>query len=280
MLRRTDADLTGPIAAQVVSGGVFGLQELASATKITMGRRYATTVDLEATSPTGLTGVVNVATRVEAPNQVVVDERDRQRLLQNWRPGHLVTVSTSGAKTICLSTPQCHRPDLALGLQVTLKAASRSWFATAEGQQFGVPAIRRALADDLADGLVGLCGLGPGLTPSGDDALIALIAWRNATGEPMSVFDQLVDQLPHRTTPASSTLIRCAIAGQTSWALNQLLVSLEAGSVMAAQEAVALVAAQGHTSGADALYLLREVWSKTLTWKEGESSEDSGSAGR
>jgi hypothetical protein len=114
-----------------------------------------------------------------------------------------------------------------------------------------------ARAVDAAERIV---GLGPGLTPSGDDALAGLLLALRLLGGAVPGGGRavwLADWLgaavtayaDDRTTPLAATLLRCAARGQAS---------VEAGAVLrgiAGQDrigpAVRRLLAIGHTSGAD-----------------------------
>ena len=101
----------------------------------------------------------------------------------------------------------------------------------------------------------GLVGLGPGLTPSGDDylggALIALRAFgRDA------VADRLADWVlarESRTNTISAAHLRCAATGQGAAALHATLAALcnDAGDEL--RRCLGEIDAIGHTSGWDAL---------------------------
>ncbi|MGH3400133.1 MAG: DUF2877 domain-containing protein, partial [Streptosporangiaceae bacterium] len=104
-----------------------------------------------------------------------------------------------------------------------------------------------------------LIGLGPGLTPSGDDMLagllLALRLLGGATAGARAVW--LADQLAatvtrharERTTPVSAALLHCAARGQGSAEVGRVLRAL--GGLEPAAAAVARLLAIGHTSGAD-----------------------------
>ncbi|MGH3195462.1 MAG: DUF2877 domain-containing protein [Streptosporangiaceae bacterium] len=111
-----------------------------------------------------------------------------------------------------------------------------------------------------ADAAKGLVGLGPGLTPSGDDMLagllLALRLLGGATpGGAGAVW--LADQLAAavtcyargRTTPVSATLLHCAARGQGSAEAASVLRAL--GGREPAGPAATRLLATGHTSGAD-----------------------------
>ncbi|MFC4063216.1 DUF2877 domain-containing protein [Planomonospora corallina] len=110
-----------------------------------------------------------------------------------------------------------------------------------------------------------LIGLGPGLTPSGDDMLAGLlVALRHlgtAAGVERAVW--LADWLAAavtfdargRTTPISATLLHCAARGQTSGEVLAVLRGLAGRQPL--EPALARLLGLGHTSGADLAWGLR-----------------------
>jgi len=145
------------------------------------------------------------------------------------------------------------------------RAESEQWPAWPAGL-YGVMAqaasaaianLRAALqADDrrkLTAAAAALAGLGPGLTPAGDDFL-AGVMW----GLRFQPRDQDVDALcaaivadaAPRTTPLSAALLRAAGAGLASAPWHALFDALDRGED--ATEAIQAVLARGATSGADA----------------------------
>ena len=124
--------------------------------------------------------------------------------------------------------------------------------------------LQRALtAQDASSGLA-ICqqimGLGPGLTPSGDDVLVGCLKglWlRTGTEEPLhSMLDlwrrALLPILHERTTVVGAAFIRHALHGQFAEVLDRAAAALSvptAPEVVAA--AMARLLAQGATSGTD-----------------------------
>jgi hypothetical protein len=116
--------------------------------------------------------------------------------------------------------------------------------------------LERALAenDGLSDETSALVGLGPGLTPEGDDLLtgllVALRSLRGAEALTRRLSDAIVAQAPTRTTEISAALLRCAASG---YAIPRLLEFVEAlGSPPSSGELVSALnrlLAVGHTSG-------------------------------
>ncbi len=103
-----------------------------------------------------------------------------------------------------------------------------------------------------------LVGNGPGLTPSGDDALVGLLAVLHRVGTsegcaaPLLLLAGSLDALLCRTTFAGAHYLRLAIDGHFGEHLTDLVDALgtEGG---ASAEQIARVRATGATSGADAL---------------------------
>ena len=100
-----------------------------------------------------------------------------------------------------------------------------------------------------------LVGLGPGLTPSGDDliggVLIALRSLgRHDAADRLAVW---VLRLADRTNNISLAHLTAATAGEGSAALHAALSALAAGDSPALSQSVDALAAIGHVSGWDAL---------------------------
>jgi uncharacterized protein DUF2877 len=108
-----------------------------------------------------------------------------------------------------------------------------------------------------------LLGLGPGLTPAGDDVLVGLLTGlivleRRANGfgagtvrEGTALGDWIASVAPSRTTPLSATLLRWAARGVAAQPLLDVLWSL--GSTSSVRGLDRLVA-MGRTSGRDMLF--------------------------
>ncbi|WP_289019383.1 DUF2877 domain-containing protein [uncultured Ornithinimicrobium sp.] len=107
-----------------------------------------------------------------------------------------------------------------------------------------------------------LVGLGPGLTPAGDDVLCGVLLGLRATGgeQARSALEREVAPLLGRTTALSATLLRHAAAGYAVPPLVALLRAWHAGADEHRLAALAVeVAAVGHTSGAALLLGLATV---------------------
>ena len=106
--------------------------------------------------------------------------------------------------------------------------------------------------------MASLVGLGPGLTPSGDDALVGLLAVLQRlapAGAPWlgQLLRPAVARRLDRTGDISAHYLRLAVAGHVGERLVAICDALAAGTVDDAQAAAAAVVAGGATSGADAL---------------------------
>jgi hypothetical protein len=104
--------------------------------------------------------------------------------------------------------------------------------------------------------LAALLGLGPGLTPSGDDflggALVALhLLGRDALCD--AIWAALAPHIPASTNEISAAHLAAAAQGFGSAALHALLDDVLAGRVDSLPARIAALAAIGHTSGWDAL---------------------------
>ena len=127
-----------------------------------------------------------------------------------------------------------------------------------QGRTALTQALRRDDAEAVRRAIEGLVGLGPGLTPAGDDFLagLALVAAqpgsRNARFPGLAA--EVLDRRPSATTLLSATTLREALRGRARESLLDLLHQLvhgDGGADLA--DAVARVAAIGHTSGTDLL---------------------------
>jgi hypothetical protein len=104
--------------------------------------------------------------------------------------------------------------------------------------------------------LEGLIGLGPGLTPSGDDylggALIALRAFQRAE-QADALWAWAAPRLPQRTNRISAAHLSAAAEGEGQEALHDCLEGLIQGAIAGWRERLARVDAIGHCSGWDGL---------------------------
>ena len=113
-------------------------------------------------------------------------------------------------------------------------------------------------ADDLASILgeaVELIGLGPGLTPSGDDYLVGLLAGLDATAIAPDPRSRRRSPTPRRRGRRRSgrALLAHAVRGAYAERLHDVLTAIADGDVGAIGRSVERAMAYGATSGADTL---------------------------
>jgi hypothetical protein len=121
-----------------------------------------------------------------------------------------------------------------------------------------------------------LIGLGPGLTPSGDDVLVGALALLDALAERQAhaALARAVAAIPHGSTSAlSECLLKTAAAGHLGADLCCVVAAVVSG---AAAEAVAAIRKIGHSSGWDMmvgiLTTLRAVATRDASSRIGGSS--------
>lgn len=150
-------------------------------------------------------------------------------------------------------------------------AGGHSWFDAGVGARVGMPRLRAAVAGLAAmppdvPAVLASVGLGVGLTPSGDDALVGALCVLSAFGArpalPVSVL--LGDPSGGaRTTDVSASYLRLAADGVFSPSLVAVVAALGEGPT-ALHDAVADELRFGATSGADALVGIREACTRVV----------------
>jgi len=123
----------------------------------------------------------------------------------------------------------------------------------------GVAALRHWLHNaaerKISAAVMSLLGLGPGLTPSGDDLLAGLLlglqvlGWSSAARR---LADQLLPAAHERTHPISLAYLQCAAAGEAAAPLHRLLQALCSNNADLAP-ALSALSRMGHSSGWDSL---------------------------
>ncbi|MGI9436629.1 MAG: DUF2877 domain-containing protein, partial [Geminicoccaceae bacterium] len=118
----------------------------------------------------------------------------------------------------------------------------------------------------IPDGMSDLIGLGPGLTPSGDDLICGFLIGCHHVGEGARAQDLWCRIKAHAevaTSPISRAHLAAAAEGQGAAALHHLLdavIANHAGDIIETLDAVVRI---GHSSGWDAtggIYLLLSGW--------------------
>ena len=113
----------------------------------------------------------------------------------------------------------------------------------------------------IVEHAVALAGLGPGLTPAGDDFLIGLMAGLRAWPEMLRKSELTTDQAcsliaeaaAPRTTTLAAALLQTAAGGMFAAPWHELAAALASGTAAKVNRAAGRILAIGATSGADAL---------------------------
>jgi hypothetical protein len=195
-----------------------------------------------------------VATPPETPaagTRLAADRIDRTRALP-WRPAPAPPLRREGLRGRIAAVAAGRPRGLAAALPAILGAswqAGDPFLAAAAGP---LCALREWKGGEPPAALADLIGLGPGLTPAGDDALGgAAIALRAVGRGPQA--DRLAAWLAERAPAATSDIawahLRAALRGEGAAALHAALAALASGG----EPDLAAIDAIGHSSGWDAL---------------------------
>lgn len=109
----------------------------------------------------------------------------------------------------------------------------------------------RSSVENFPAPVAGLIGLGPGLTPSGDDFLVGVLASLDSLGEKEThavLARAIIDASPALTSPLSRCLLNATAAGHMGENLHRAVSSVMMGDIDAAVAAVGKI---GHSSGWD-----------------------------
>jgi uncharacterized protein DUF2877 len=137
------------------------------------------------------------------------------------------------------------------------EARSGDPFATAATAQ--ISALRSALLageiEAAEKASVALIGLGIGLTPSGDDFLVGLLAGLEATDNGMRepLARAIGREAPGRTTAFGADVLEHACRGEFSQRLHDVLIAMASKDAAGLERAICRATAYGATSGADTL---------------------------
>ena len=140
----------------------------------------------------------------------------------------------------------------------------------------GIKGLLQALQDGerlgIRENATLLTGLGPGLTPAGDDYLVGLMAglrvWPsslNNSGLSLDDACQIIFEATEgRTTLLSRAFLHSAKEGLLGESWHRLLAELARGEAIGIQQAAKRILASGATSGADALagFLSPHLWQR------------------
>jgi hypothetical protein len=171
-------------------------------------------------------------------------------------PARLIDICAALASRIATGAPQeglarCIAGGVDMVRRSPLSRIARPRIATFEGWVSGLLDRRLGSPVGSVKAVAGLIGLGPGLTPSGDDFLIGALAVLDAIGESgahAAMARAIVDALPGLTTPLSACFLRAAAAGHLGETLHRTVSSLMTEDVDAAIAAAGQI---GHSSGWD-----------------------------
>lgn len=121
--------------------------------------------------------------------------------------------------------------------------------------------IKAGDIEGIDKGVVALAGLGPGLTPAGDDFLVGVLAALHATAhyhertvQWQQLIHRIADTAAPRTTRLSAAWLHHAGQGHFGQHWHDLIAALNSAERPAIEQAVARIIAIGATSGADALF--------------------------
>jgi hypothetical protein len=115
-------------------------------------------------------------------------------------------------------------------------------------------ACRKGELDAVHKSATLLCGLGPGLTPSGDDWLAGWLVGMRLNVEAASLLaigEAILTAAQDRTNTISLAFLQCAAQGQVAESWHHLLSALAWGNEHEVKQAAARALAFGATSGAD-----------------------------
>jgi hypothetical protein len=129
------------------------------------------------------------------------------------------------------------------------RGSPAQWSASAETVGRLLPPVPAPLPADLVSTAPGdLLGLGPGLTPAGDDVLAGMLVTPQPARSPELL--AVVPAAATRTTALSATLLRHASLGYAVPPLVRLLDAMSGTTTTGIGRAVDDLLAVGHTSGA------------------------------
>jgi hypothetical protein len=128
------------------------------------------------------------------------------------------------------------------------RAAQRRIRALQDALEVGTPSSAGQAAAELV-------GLGVGLTPSGDDLLVGLLAGLEVVADPLrgAIADAVAAHAGERTPVISARALLHAVGGRYAQRLHEVLVAIETGDGPAIERSVKAAMRYGATSGADTL---------------------------
>jgi hypothetical protein len=215
---------------------------------------------------------------LRTPQPEMLDPRVLQRDLDTLR--HQVRAAARGGLAEALESMWSgwNRCEAAVNRSPTRGDVASSWLV--RGRQ-EIALLREALArqDRVEIGwrAIGLLGLGPGLTPAGDDVLCGLLAGlsvlgrrsirhgNRCAGARAALADSIVAEAPRRTTSFSRTLLQAATRGVATEPLLQILETVGGGTRLRGVDEVLML---GHSSGRDMLTGALLAGATLVRWEE------------
>jgi hypothetical protein len=185
--------------------------------------------------------------RVELPAVHVVAAR-------TWRPSRVRRVAAGAG-----CSDGRHGSHLSTHLELSCAVDEGEWLAAGirtACSALGRPGEHERTRGGVAAGVGALVGRGPGLTPSGDDALAGALLVARAVGAGTGVADAVRARLA-ATTAVSAALLDAAADGYAARPVVALVDAAVAGDAKAVRRALPQVLAIGHTSGADTVTGIR-----------------------
>ena len=155
-------------------------------------------------------------------------------------------------------------------------AADSGWLADGirlAASGLGCPGGRGGshLGTRLGDAVAGLVGRGPGLTPTGDDALAGALLVAFALGTGTALADAVRARLG-ATTAVSAALLDAAADGYAARDVVTLVDAAVGNDPRAVARALPAVLALGHTSGADLVAGVRAAVAAHIATPVGRSA--------
>lgn len=228
--------------------------------------------------------LVNCSTGViSSPNGIEMTPADLRRLQQlhcttsgdvlEWRPldrvmtsrtGGVVAASTPSTVVFDTALPTARGGDLSASAHDLVEHLARTRARTGLGGDWSAlttdPSLTAAVDSLLGgradDAVIYWMGRGPGLTPSGDDVLVGMIAALRFSGaidsSSLAPLRELVETAPSRlTTEISAEYLHYACRGMVNGMVRDLLVALDRSNTVGVLNAVDQLSRYGHTSGFD-----------------------------
>lgn len=151
-------------------------------------------------------------------------------------------------------------PDSFAQLVVAPAHAEQPWATTLKAAEAPVAALLEAIAEQkpapIQAAAAKLAGLGPGLTPAGDDFLLGVIHGLYSTMDSLKALTlslNIADAAIPRTNSLSAAWLEAAAHGEAGEPWHELLSTIKGRDEQALEAAMMRILPTGHTSGADAL---------------------------